>query len=269
MWWKIYFWITIVEALLNVLSLFFAPGIHIFTQIVLILLFLVAVIGLYGYIFQKKIFSGIFWQYFLGIYLLIDIIYLIYSAAPNTPLISSFSFLTIYKPDNFSFINAVFGVVIDIPLIYALYLLTKGELYDPQATKKKKGQLYKWGLLQMALWGYSFVLTFFLFILAFFSSTSSGNTKGHMDLYSLTFVTVLFAPLLLFWLWVIVTYKYYRWNWWRTTLAANALLYSGSIIFGVLAPSSAQGSSGFDLISILQLFILLLSLYIFGREQFK
>src|SRR6266576_2692721 len=124
MWWKIYFGITILEALLTILSLFTAPGIHIFTQIVLILLFLVAVIGVYGYIYRKKIFSHIFWQYFLGIYLLIDIIYLIYAAVKNAPFISSLSFLAISKPDNFSFIDAIFGVVIDIPLLYALYRLT-------------------------------------------------------------------------------------------------------------------------------------------------
>jgi hypothetical protein len=269
MWWKIYFGITLVEALLNILGLFTAPGIHIFTQIVVILLFLVAVVGLYGYIYRKKIFSHIFWQYFLGIYLLIDIVYLIYSAIPNAPVISFLSFLTIYKPDNYSFIEAIFGVAIDIPLLYALYQLTKEKVYDPQKKKIQKGQNYKWGMLQTALWGYSFVLTFFLFILAFFSNYSGSNAKEHADLYSLTFVAVLFAPLILFWLWVVITYKNYHWNWWRTTLLANALFYSGSIIFGVVSPSSAEASAGFDWISLVQLFILFLSLYVFGREQFK
>ena len=40
-------------------------------------------------------------------------------------------------------------------------------------------------------------------------------------------------------------------------------------IFGALFPSTERQTSGFDPIGILQLFILLLSLYVFGREQFK
>lgn len=268
MWWKIYFGITIVEALINIISLFAAPGIHIFTQIVLVLLFFIAVSGLYGYIFNKRFLTHIFWQYFLGIYLLIDVIYLIYALAPTSVFFSWLSFITIYPTDKYSLLNAIFGVAIDIPLLYALYRYAKGNVYTPQKKKLKKGEIFKWGMLQTALWGYSFVLSFFLFILSFFSGAGNANTKGS-DVYSLTFVTFLFAPLILFWLWVIIGYKNYRWNWWRTTLVANAILYSGTIIFGVIMPSTTQSSSGFDIVSILQLFILFLSLYVFGREQFK
>ncbi len=268
MWWKIYFWLTIVEVFIAAFSIFIAPGDHIFTQIVMDMLFFVAIIGLYGYVFQKRILTKLFWQYFFGIYILTDILYLIYAAAPHAPLISSLVFLEIYKDSKYLFLNAVIGVVIDIPLLYAMYRITKGEVYQPKTMEKKKEQFYRWGMIQMALWGYSLVITFFLFILAFFPGTNS-STKGQIDLYSLTFITVLFAPLLLFWLWVIVGYKHYRWNWWRTTLVANALLYSGSIIFDVLVPPSSQRSSGFDFISIFQLGVLLLSLYVFGREQLK
>ncbi len=268
MWWKIYFGITIIEAFLNILSIFMDPGIHIANQIILMVLFLIAVFGLYGYIYQKKFLSPVFWQYFLGIYVLIDVIYLIYSAAPAAPFISFLSFLTIYKPNNYTFISALFGVAIDIPLMYVLYRLGKDELYVPKL-KKKSDKPYKWGMPQIALWGYSSVLTFFLFILALVPSTSSTATKGSMDLYSLTFIAVVFAPMLIFWLWVVVMFRSYRWNWWRTTLVANALLYSGLLVFGSLLSQSPQESSGFDVISVLQLFILLVSLYVFGKEQFK
>lgn len=269
MWWKIYFWITILEAFLNILSLFSEPGMHIFTQVVLLVLFLIAVTGLYGYIYQKKFLTPIFWQYFLGIYFLIDLVYLIYSIVPHALIVSYLSFLSIYPSDKYSLINALFGVAIDIPLMVALYRFGKGHLFEPKEKNNKKNVPYKWGMLQMALWGYSFVLTFFLFILSLIPASSRSGTKGHEDVYSLTFVTVLFAPLLLFWLWVILHYKKYRWNWWRMTLIANAVLYSGSIIFGVLLPPTAPGASSFDIISALQLFILFLSLYVFGRGQFK
>ncbi len=264
MWWKIYFGITIIEVLSDVLSFFIFPEIHIVTHIVLSLIFIIAAVGLYGYIFQKNILSQVFWQYFLGIYILIDILYLIYTAAPSTPFISGLSFMEVYKSDNFSLINAAIGTIIDIPLLYALYRMTKGELYQPK--QKKKENTIKWGMIQTALWGYSSVLTFFLFILAFFPTNGSDKKADPTDPI---FIACVFAPLLIFWLMIIFRYKRYKWNWWRTTLVANALLYSGSIIFSVFTSSSNQISSGFDFIAILQLLILLLSLYVFGKDQFN
>lgn len=267
MLWKLYFVIAIGEALLAVMSLFSDPGYHIFTQIVMAIIFLIALFGLYEYVFHKQYLPKLFWQYFFGIYLLIDLLYLIYAAAPGAPLISSLSFMTIYKDDKYLFLNALIGVLIDIPLLYAMYRLTKEEVH-PLPKKIKKTLFPRWGMLQMALWGYSFILTLFLFILSFFQG-GDGSTKTHTDIYSIAFIAVLFAPMLLFWLWIGLQYKQYKWNWWRTTLVANGLFYSGSIIFGIIFPASQQGSSGFDLISILQIFILVVSLYVFGREQFS
>ena len=264
MWWKIYFGITIIEVFLDILSFFVSPQLHIFTNIVLSLLFIVAVIGLYGYIFRKDILSQVFWQYFLGIYILIDLLYFIYTAAPHAPLISSLSFIAVSKIDNLSIISAFIGVAIDIPLLYSLYRLTKGELYEPKPKKKEK--LFRWGMIQTALWGYASIITLFLFILAFFQGSESGKTTDPTDSFYILFM---FLPLLLFWLWVIFQYKQYKWNWWRSTLVANALLYSGSIIFSIFTPAINDTASGFDFIASLQLLILLVSLYVFGRDQIK
>jgi hypothetical protein len=267
MLWKLYFFIAICEAILAVTGLFFNPGYHVFTQTVMAGIFLIALYGLYEYVFHKELLTKLFWQYFLGIYILTDVLYLIYATAPHAPIISSLAFLTIYKDDTYLLLNAIIGVLIDIPLLYALYRLTKEEVY-PQKKLTAKIIRNKWGMLQTALWGYSFIIVLFLFILSFFQS-DSGNKNISLDENSMLFITILFIPLLMFWLWVVLFYKRYRWNWWRTTLVANALLYTGFLIFGALFPSTEKGASGFDVISILQLFILLLSLYFFGREQFK
>jgi len=264
--WKIYFIIAVAEALLAVTGLFYDPGYHIFTQIVMAVIFLIALFGLYEYVFKKQFLPKLFWQYFFGIYILIDILYLIYAVAPSAPLLSSLSFLSIYPDDKYLFLNAFIGVAIDIPLLYAMYRLTKEEVYKPKVIHKKPS-FYRWGMLQMALWGYSFILTIFLFILSFFQA--GGSTKASVDPYSLTFLVILFLPMILFWLWVSAQYKHYKWNWWRTTLVANALFYSGSLIYSLFSPASERGNAGFDIFSVLQIFILLLSLYVFGREQFK
>ncbi len=265
-----YFLLAVGEAILGVSGLFLDPGYHIFTQVVMTVIFLIALFGLFEYVFHERFVPRLFWQYFLGIYILIDIIYLIYALFPTVPILSSLSFLTIYKDDNNLLINAIAGVAIDIPLLYAMYRLTKEQVYPEEKKVPKHKTFPKWGMIQMALWGYSFVISVFLFIASFFM-IGGGNSKATVDTYSFTFIVILFVPMVIFWLWVILQYKMYRWNWWRTTLVANGLFYSGSLIYGVLAPSISQsGASGFDyIISILQLFILLASLYVFGREQIK
>src|SRR5690349_17647878 len=128
MLWKIYFLIAVVEAILAVTSLFYAPGYHVFTQVVMAIIFVIALYGLYEYVFKKRLVSKLFWQYFLGIYILIDVLYLIYAFFPTVPLISALGFLTIYKDTNYLFLNALFGVLIDIPLLYAMYRLTQDDV---------------------------------------------------------------------------------------------------------------------------------------------
>src|SRR5579864_2618857 len=99
MLWKLYFFIAICEAVLAVTGLFFNPGYHVFTQAVMAIIFLIALFGLFEYVFHKQLIPKLFWQYFFGIYILIDVLYLIYAIAPHASIISSLSFLTIYKND--------------------------------------------------------------------------------------------------------------------------------------------------------------------------
>ncbi|MGH7203535.1 MAG: hypothetical protein ACREHC_03780 [Candidatus Levyibacteriota bacterium] len=267
MWWKLYFALTLCEVGLVALSLFSMQGIHIATQIVMAILFLIAVVGVYSYVFRKKILNQLFWQYFLGIYILIDLVYLAYVAAPHAPLLSSLSFLAVYS--NPSLADTLIDIAVDIPLLYAIYRLTKE---DPYAEKEKKVMAknvpYQWGMIQTALWGYSTVLIFFLLIVALIPSAN--QTAGKPEAADPYYFTSLFAPLLLFWLWIVAHYKRYKWNWWRTTLAANGLLYSGMIFWQVIFPQKVQDiPTGFDIVSILQLLILLLGLWVFGKTQFQ
>ena len=266
MWWKIYFWLTVFFIVLALFSLFSPTNYNIPALIFSILTSGLAVVGLYTYAFQKQLLPRRFWQYYFWIYLVLDVVFFGYVFLPAS-LSKYLSFLMVYP--NTSVLDSFINTALDIPLLYALFRVSQGKVYDPKLKKKvvNKGR-FQWGMLQMALWGYSGILTSLLFILAFFPSGSQSSVKGPIDYSYLTSITLMFAPLLIFWMWVIITYKQYKWNWWRTTLVANAVLYSGSIIFGIFSSSADQGPSGFDIISVLQLFILLLSLYVFGKEQF-
>jgi hypothetical protein len=68
---------------------------------------------------------------------------------------------------------------------------------------------------------------------------------------------------------VIVEYKQYHWNWWRTTLIANSIFFPSVIIISAFYPQTFESSPGFDIIGMLQLFILFVSLYVFGKGQFQ
>lgn len=267
MWWKIYFWITIVELVLQFLGLFVNPGIRIATQIAIMIVFAIAVVGMYGFAFHKKLATQLFWQYFTWIYALLDLVYLVYAAAPTAPVLSNLSFLQIYP--NQTFLEILLGVGIDIPLVYAMYRLTKDEPFakKPVTTKNEP---FRWGMIQTALWGYSVVLIFYLLLVFLLPSGDSPVAKKEAS--DPTYVAGMFAPLVIFWVWVVLQYKKYKWNWWRTTLALNGLLYSGIIFWGIFFPqeelSSQASMAGIDVISLLQLLIMLLGLWVFGKTQF-
>ncbi|HVA96971.1 MAG TPA: hypothetical protein VND99_04915 [Candidatus Acidoferrales bacterium] len=262
MWWKIYFWIIVILDCLSILSLFDHAKQNIFLHCFLILATVPALFGLYSYAFKKHNLSKTIWKYVFLYYLIFDAVYFLIGFLPPAYL-KYVAYLLVY-PD-YSVPDALIDTAIDIPFLYALFKLSKGELYEPKAKKKtKKNTRFHWGMIQMALWGYSSILTFCFFVLAFFPQGDAVDTKQSVN----PFFIMMVSPLLIFWLWVLLGFKQYKWNWWRTTLIANAILYSGSIMFGMIFPQPQSETTGFDIISVLQLCILLVSYYVFGKEQF-
>jgi hypothetical protein len=267
MWWKIYFWSIIVLAILTGIDSF-AKRFDNFNIFFLFhqTVFYVEIAGFYAYLFVKQYFTRRFWFYFFWLNVGLDVLFLLYALFPHTllsPYLKTF-FVTQPKPDIFLAI----GELLDIPMLYAIYQLSKNKYYQPKAkknkNKQKKETRFQWGMLQMALWGYSSILTFLFFLLSFVPQNGKDTTTLSFD----PFFLAIFSPLLFFWFWVIIRYKQYKWNWWRTTLIANAIFYSGSIIFGIVFPQPVSDSSGFNIITSLQLLILLISYYEFGKDQF-
>lgn len=266
MWWKVYFLFDIVLLIVSILSFFSPEQQNILAHIFLIVTYCIGLVGLYFYAFRKPLFYPRFWKIYFWFYLILDAVYFIYGFLPAF-LTHYVSFLAVYQGD--TYLDSIINTVLDVPLLIALYKLPYGLQSSGKKVVKKKtsADSFRWGMIQMALWGYSSVIIFFLFILAFFPS--SGSTSAQ-DISGSAFLTIMFLPLLVFWVWILIQYKKYRWNWWRATLLANALLYSGFIVFGSLFPQSQQDNTagGFDIVGILQLLILLVSLYVFGRDQF-
>lgn len=267
MWFKIYFWFGIVLAVVS-LATFIAPEkqnipLHLF----LIITYGIALGGLYSFAFQKSFVPQHFWKYYFWFYVLLDLVYFIYGFLP-TNYLHYFSFIAVYQENSIQ--DTIINTALDLPIIYAMYRLAWNKPLG-FSSKKKEKKPFRWGMIQTALWGYSSVIIFFFFVISLFSifPQNGSSTMSDQTYFSLSFIiTLIFLPIFIFWLWVVIGYKNYVWNWWRTTLVANALLYSGLTVFEIFNTQSDQGSSGFDIIGILQLIIIIVSLYVFGKDQF-
>src|ERR1700683_466844 len=205
MWWKIYFWISIILLGISVLSFFDPSGQNIPVHIFFVLTFCAALLGLYSFAFRKTFLPQRFWKYYFWFYLFLDVIYLIYGFLPESYL-KYISFLSVYQENSWQ--ESVINTIVDIPLIIAMYYLSRGKLLETKIKKKtSENKRFQWGMIQMALWGYAIVFTFFLFIVSFFPD---GGSSGANDTSDLLYMSVVFAPLLIFWVWVVIQYQSYR-----------------------------------------------------------
>ena len=264
MLWKIYFGIVSLLGIANAFALvsdFASVSVIILVEFAL---FLIGLIGLFSFTFKKDFLPTTFWRIFFWVYLTTEIIYAIIIFFPDSLISEQLSFLLTYELVELEWI--LIGYLAEIPLFVALYHLTKNEhlvAYNPEMLPSGKGP--RWGMFQSALWGYSIILISVIFVVSFLPMDTT-DADSESSITSLA----LFIPLLLFWVLVIARHKFYKWNWWKTTLAANSLLYSVLIIFSSLLPPTEEAlpeTSSIDLIAIIQIGILLFGLYIFGRDQ--
>ncbi len=121
MWWKIFLWINIVLAVFATLGL--AVTKNSFWDVFGVANFIIVIVGLYAFIYRKKVFSEIFWLFMFWFNIAYDIIYSFYVLAPNDPLLKNFSFLVSGELPN-KFLIMAFSLL-DIPLLYAIYQLAK------------------------------------------------------------------------------------------------------------------------------------------------
>lgn len=268
LWWKIYFWISLFLLLLGIVGQVVAPVEPMWLFAADGVLYSIALVGVFSYVFRKVIFNNLFWKGFFWFTIVYTLLYILYAIAPDAPGINLLSFLA-YQGEEDALITGIIGVLLSIPYLLATYRLSKGQYFVPptKLQEQKKAKVFRWGMTQTALWGYSIVLLVVIGIVSLFPSDVSSSTASN-DLSG----SAIFAPILFFWLWVAFDYKMYQLNWWKTTLLLNSLLFSSIILFGSfffesIPEETSSGESA--IIGILQFTILFVALVVFGREQIQ
>lgn len=271
LWWRIYFGLNAGLLALAIVIEFYEPTAPVGIFIADVVIYSVALLGVFSYFSKKHIFEPRFWKYFFWFNVIYTGLYVLYAIAPDAPYINSLAFLN-YGSEEDLLLYAFVGTLLGIPYLYAMYQLSKGKYLELKTKEQelKEAAHFKWGMLQTALWGYAIVFLSLLLLLTFIPSaptTSASPTSDSDLLYPL----VIFSPILIFWLWVAWQHKMYQWNWWRVTLLLNSILFSSIIVFGSFfyePVAATPESSEIDVIGLLQFLIIFIGLFVFGREQF-
>ena len=125
MWWKIYFWIYTVIMVLGIIGLFSVLSSFAFVDIVSYILNIVLYVGLYGYVFKKRIlepkwWSIVFWINAVGWTLSIVDWFLL-----NRQLENALPFLK--SGLSLSSGDLLFAVLSSLPALYAVRLLASSK----------------------------------------------------------------------------------------------------------------------------------------------
>ena len=116
--WKIYFFIITGITLFGFMEMISYENLGI-AEIISMLTASIGTIGLYGYVFSKRLFKRSFWLYFLAVYIILNIAYFFITDAVIFPEIEELS-----PAENKSVIllTIIFGFVISFPSYVGLLL---------------------------------------------------------------------------------------------------------------------------------------------------
>lgn len=143
MWWKIYFWIILVINLLFISDYFRYSNWNV-RDSVNFLSFIIGSLGIYAFVFHKKIFSQLFWKAYFWFSAFETIMYLIftYGSLRNNRYLTSYFHSNIYPDAHFEYENKLICITCTalllflLPSIYAIY-----RLGYPKVIKKKNKRL--------------------------------------------------------------------------------------------------------------------------------
>jgi len=122
--WKIYFWILVVLTGIGTIYLLVTTPTLTPRDILQLSGEILALIGLYSFVFNKETFQQLFWKYYFWIWIVADTIlafFYRFTALRDNPTMQ-----LLYKSsydDASNFIGWLIGIILYIPLIYAIYRL--------------------------------------------------------------------------------------------------------------------------------------------------
>ena len=135
MWWKIYFWIygglTIIGLFmyLGLIPWNLASWIEFTTSVI-------GVIGVYAFVFNRKIFNSMFWKVFFWLTVTSWVFDLGYALTPLKDMFSLPNYLE--TQTGIGIKGTVVSIIISIPIAYSLYQLGEGKTLGKTSKKKKK-----------------------------------------------------------------------------------------------------------------------------------
>jgi hypothetical protein len=129
MFWKIYFWISIVLLMLYYPS----AGLSRIWEIINLVIDVLATVGLFGFCWEKKLFSKLFWKVFLPVCIIWAVVYSYFIPEPQKVYLAP-------DPEWFQLVDIIFSATWNILLFVALYLYAfrRTELWE-QVEEKKDG----------------------------------------------------------------------------------------------------------------------------------
>lgn len=135
MWWKIYFWITLLGAINGITGIVvylirtsIRLSISNIIDILYVVNFSLAVLAVYAFIYKRTIFTPLFWLCFFWINILIDIFHFLYDLSPYVPVFHKLAFLFAMHKPNAILLN-ISLILFDIPFFYSSYQLSQRKFF--------------------------------------------------------------------------------------------------------------------------------------------
>lgn len=125
-WWKIYFWFWVVVAVFSAIEVATASRTFKFADWINFLLTYIALLGLYVYIFGKKLFSANIWKAIFWAFIVYDFLFLFYYFVPEMRGSKYMSLLFqsgIKIPVSLAKAGVIVGILTVLPVLYALFKL--------------------------------------------------------------------------------------------------------------------------------------------------
>jgi hypothetical protein len=131
MWWELYFWLFSPLVILGYAGMHSFPFKHVSMVIIGVGLTSLFLIGLFSFVYNKKILPQKFWTYFFWLNLVYFLLAVIYELSPTQPYTKYLSFLLDFKTQQSNITENTLFNVLFIPFFYAVFQLSKGKFRQP------------------------------------------------------------------------------------------------------------------------------------------